>query len=97
MVNKKTEYPYCRRCNETRSDPKKWAKFTTRGLPRKVPSCGKCGQMLAWGPRASDIRIRTSNVPDNIERDKDTKTDIRDNAEKLKQILDEGNELHKRR
>lgn len=90
MANNKTEYPYCRRCNKTRDNPTEWAKFTTRGKPRRSTCCGKCGQMLAWGPRASDIRIRTSNIPDNIDRNKGTKDDIKDNEEKLKQIIKDG-------
>jgi len=86
MTNNKTEYPYCRRCNKTRDNPDEWAKFTTRGEPRKAACCGKCGQMLAWGP-VSRTKYGKINLPQNIEKNKDTKIDIKENMHLWKQFL----------
>ena len=88
MVNTKIVYPYCRHCNKTRDDPNKWAKLTTNGKPRKSASCGQCGQMLAWGP-ASRASYRNLKTLQNIDKNKDTKTDIKENMELWKDKLNE--------
>lgn len=85
MVNNKTEYPYCRRCNKTRNDPSKWPKLTANGQPRKAACCGQCGQMLSWGPQR--IRTGKSNVPQTVPRYKNTRLDITENMSEWKEFL----------
>lgn len=87
MPNKKTEFPYCRRCSKTRDNPDEWAKFTTKGEPRKAACCGECGQMLAWGPRTNDYRPRTNNYPNNITTNVDTKKDIKNHIDDWKKFV----------
>lgn len=88
MPNKKTEFPYCRRCNKTRNDSSKWPKLTANGQLRKAPCCGVCGQMLAWGPKGSKYKSRINNYTlNNVATNLDIKTDIKNHIDDWKKFV----------
>ena len=81
MGRKRTKFPYCRVCNKTRNNPDEWATKTVIGKDRKYPACGECGRVLSWNIRKTQNKIKRTTIPNNVEQNLMTKTDIKDNLD----------------
>ena len=88
MARPHIKFPYCRWCLKTRDDPDKWSTKTISGKERKKPACGECGHALSWRIRKTQHKIKRTSVPNNVEQNLMTKSDIQNNIDIWKKYTD---------